>query len=393
MAIPLNGCASMRCCCATVSALKRSLTKGIVRQRHRQTLSHWYNCLQHPFEPHLDGAATLRDWLFMIKAISIGFAAALCCASLSMPENAAAQENSNQPPEHTQPWPNIAAGQSPEELAASMDGAPQLRRGVPVREIVEQRRRLDAELASLAPQRAGATDVYVLAVALDSDPVFAREAREAGRVLSRRYDGEGRTLTLAGPDGTRDDLPQGSIESLLVSLARIADLMDASEDVLALYTTSHGNKLGLAYHYGDTGYGVLSPARLKSVLEELGIERRIVIISACHSGVFVPVLAARNTAILTASASERNSFGCNPSNDWTFFGDALINRELRKPQSLSEAARAAALRIAGWEAQQRLLASLPQSAFGAGVNQWLSQLEASIPQTTSEPVGRPAVAE
>lgn len=317
---------------------------------------------------------------------------ALVCAFPSSP-GLLAQENPNQPPEHTQPWPNIAAGQSPDELAQSMAGAPELHRGVSVREIVSQRRRLDAALAALQPQRAGIVDAYVVSIALDSDPVFAREAREAGRVLTSRYDGAGRSLTLAGPDGTRDDLPQGSIEGLLVSLAHIADLMDPSEDVLILYTTSHGNRLGLAYHYGDTGYGVLSPARLKNAFAELGIERRILIISACHSGVFVPVLAARDTAILTASAAERNSFGCQPENDWTFFGDALINRELRKPQSLADAARAAALQIAGWETQKRYLASLPQSAFGAGVSQWLPQLETRMPQRVSDQVGRPAIGE
>lgn len=342
---------------------------------------------------NLDVAPALRDVLSMIKASTIGFAAMLCCASLSFAQNASAQENPHQPPEHTLPWPNIASGQTPEELSQSMAGAPELHRGVPVREIIAQRRRLDAELAALAPQRAGVVDAYVISIALDSDPVFAREAREAGRVLESRYRGEGRTLTLAGPDGTRDDLAKGSIRSLLVSLAHIAELMDNSEDVLVLYTTSHGNKLGLAYHYGDTGYGLLSPARLKSVLEELGIKRRILIISACHSGVFVPVLAARDTAILTASAAERNSFGCQPENDWTFFGDALINRELRKAQSLSDAARAAAVQIAGWETKKRLLASLPQSAFGAGVSAWLPALEARMPQVASQPVGRPAVAD
>lgn len=341
----------------------------------------------------LDARLAIRDVLSMFKASSIAILAALCCVSLTSPEIAHAQDNSNQPPEHTAPWPNIASGQTPEELTASMVGAPELNRGVPVREIVEQRRRLDSALAKLEPQRPGTVDTYVVSIALDSDPVFAREAREAGRVLATRYQGEGRTLTLAGPDGTRNDLPKGSIESLLISFAHIADIMDTSEDVLVLYTTSHGNKLGLAYHYGDTGYGLLSPARLKSVFEELGIERRILIISACHSGVFVPVLAARDTAILTASAAQRNSFGCQPENDWTFYGDALINRQLRKPQSLNDAARAAAVQIAGWESQKQLLASLPQSAFGAGVSQWLPSLEARMPQVASEPVGRPAVAD
>ena len=71
----------------------------------------------------------------------------------------------------------------------------------------------------------------------------------------------------------------------------------------------------------------------------------------------------------------------------------LINRALREPQSLAEAAREANLMIAGWEADQRLLASLPQSAIGANVSSWLPALEARMPQQATAPVGRPAVGE
>lgn len=305
----------------------------------------------------------------------------------------AAQDGANQPPEHTEPFPNIGMGETREEIMESFDAAPQLKRGEPARDLLEQRRRLAAALDALSPQRTGTVDAYVVSIALDSDPVFAREAREAGNVLSRRYDAQGRSITLAGPDGTSDDLPRGSIESLLVALAHIAEVMDGNEDVLVLYTTSHGLKLGLAYHYGDTGYGILSPARLRDALAELGIERRILILSACFSGVFVPELASADTAILTAAASERSSFGCDPENDWTFYGDALINRALREPQSLADAAQEANRTIAGWEAQQRLLASLPQSAFGANVASWLTALEARMPAQASARVGRPAIGE
>lgn len=302
-------------------------------------------------------------------------------------------DNPNQPPPHTQPWPSLANGQGQQAIAESIAQGPQFNRGEPVSVLLEQRRRLDAALTSLQPQRPGTPDAYVLTIALDSDPVFAREAREAGQVLSRRYGAVGRTLILAGPDGTQDDLPRGSIESLLLGLARIAELIDPAEDVLVLYTTSHGNQLGLAYHYGDVGYGVLSPARLASTLEELGIEKRILIISACYSGVFVPALASADTAILTAAAAQRSSFGCEPENDWTFYGDALINRALRAPVSLPEAASLAGRSIAEWESQKRLLASLPQSAFGAKTSQWLPLLEARIPQEATVPVGRPSVGE
>lgn len=304
-----------------------------------------------------------------------------------------AQSTPNQPPEHSAPFPNLGTGESREEVIESFELAPQLERGIDARALLRQQRLLASAFAGLQSQRAGTVDAYVITIALDSDPVFAREAREAGRVLARRYDAAGRTLTLAGPDGERDDLPRGSIDSLLTSIAHIAEVMDTEEDVLVLYTTSHGNKLGLAYHYGDSGYGVLSPARLAGALEEVGIDRRILIISACYAGVFVQPLASADTAILTAAASERNSFGCAAENDWTFYGDALINRAMRQPQSLAEVARVTNRTIAGWETTRGLLASLPQSVIGANVAQWLPALEARMPQVASAPVGRPAVGE
>ena len=314
-------------------------------------------------------------------------------AAMALAPAAFAQESSTTPPEHTAPFPNLGTGENREAMIESLELSPQLERGEPARVLLDQRRRLAGALASLQPQRRGTVDAYVVSIALDSDPVFAREAREAGRVLASRYDSAERTIVLAGPDGERDDLPRGSIDDLLVAIAHIAEVMDTAEDVLVLYTTSHGSKLGLAYHYGDTGYGVLSPARLAAALGEVGIERRIVIISACYSGVFVPALASADTAILTAAASERNSFGCAPENDWTFYGDALINRAMRQPLPLGEVARLTNRTIAEWETRSRLLASLPQSAIGAGVANWLPALEARMPQVASAPVGRPAIGE
>jgi hypothetical protein len=314
-------------------------------------------------------------------------------ATVLLAPGIAAQDNPNQPPAHTEPFPNLGTGENREAIVESYELAPQLDRAMDARELLRQQRLLGNALAGLQPQRSGTVDAYVITIALDSDPVFAREAREAGRVLASRYDATGRTLTLAGPDGVRDDLPRGSIDSLLLSIAHIAEVMDTEEDVLVLYTTSHGNKLGLAYHYGDSGYGILSPARLAGALEEVGIDRRILIISACYSGVFVPALASADTAILTAAASERNSFGCEAENDWTFYGDALINRAMRQPQDLAEVARMTSRMIAGWETQRRLLASLPQSAIGSNVSEWLPALEARMPQIASAPVGRPAVGE
>jgi hypothetical protein len=314
------------------------------------------------------------------------FAALLAVPALSQ----SAATNPNQPTPHTQPFPDLGSGESERERRASYDLSPELQRGFSAGHIREQRRRLDAALAALPPQTPGVPDAYVLTIALDSDPVFAREAREAARVLAARYGADKRTLTLAGPDGARDDAPHGSISALLLAISHLGSVMDSSEDVLVLYTTSHGMDLGLAYHYGDSGYGILSPATLKAALEEAGIRRRVLILSACYSGVFVPALASPDTAILTAAASTRTSFGCLAENDWTFFGDALINRALRQPVALPEAARMANRSVAEWEARARYLASLPQVSIGPEVGVWLPDIEARMPRVASAPVGRPA---
>ena len=295
------------------------------------------------------------------------------------------------PPRHVLPWPALGTGDTPAMVSASLALGPELNRGGSARELLADRRALDAALENLRPQQPGTVEAYVVSVALDSDPVFGREAREAGRVLARRYGADGRTITLAGPIGRGDTLPKGSPTSLTLVLAHIAELMDPAEDVLVLYTTSHGAPEGLAYHYGDSGYGLVSPLRLRSVLAELGIQRRIVLLSACYSGVFEPYIAGPDTVLVTAAAADRTSFGCRAENDWTFFGDALVNNALRKPTPLASAVEEARAAIAGWEASLALDASQPRMSIGEGTARWLPTLEQAVPRDAGTPVGAPAI--
>jgi hypothetical protein len=295
-----------------------------------------------------------------------------------------------QTPKHVSGWPGLASGENQAQAQASLLLGPELQRGRPAKEMLADSRRLAKALAAIQPQRKGVVDAYVVSVALDSDPVFGREAREAGKVLTRRYGAEGRSITLAGTDGSGPtQLPNGSMSSLTLTLARIAEVMDPNEDVLVLYTTSHGAPVGIAYHDGDEGFGILPPARFAALLTELGIRKRLLMISACYSGIFVPSLADADTALITAASAERPSFGCMAENDWTFFGDALINHALRKPQPLAPAAEEARTMIGGWEASNRLRPSQPQLSIGDGVAAWLTPLEAKLPAAIA-PVGKPA---
>jgi Peptidase C13 family len=256
-----------------------------------------------------------------------------------------------------------------------------------------QHKRLASAIAALQTQRPGTVDVYVISIGLDSDPVFGREAGEAANVLSRRYNAAGRTIFLtAGADDKATGIPQGSPPNLATALAAVAGKMNLKEDVLILFATTHGDpNSGLAYRDGNNGIGMIAPLRLASLLDGLGFERRMILLSACYAGIFLPLLTNENSIIVTAAASNRTSFGCAPGNDWTFFGDALINNGLRKAQPFDKAAEEAVSLIAKWESSKQLVPSRPQTFVGDKANIWLGQLDARIPKTETPKVGRAAI--
>ena len=230
-----------------------------------------------------------------------------------------------------------------------------------------QHEKLSKALSKIAPQRKGIVDAYVVVIGLDSDPVFKKETAEVFKVLQRRFGATTRSIRLAAGSGTDEtDAPQGSPPNLAITLAAIAAKMDMDEDVLVFYSTSHGSKeLGLVYRDGEEGFGVIAPKRLKLLFDELNFKRRVLLLSACYSGAFVRELANDDSVIVTAASSSRPSFGCTPGNDWTFFGDALINNAMRKAQPIAKAVAEATGLIALWEAKLGLEPSNPQVSIGA----------------------------
>ncbi|MEO5494236.1 MAG: C13 family peptidase [Sphingomonas sp.] len=296
-------------------------------------------------------------------------------------------------PEHVGGWPGLISGSNESEAKASIDLGPELERDRSPKWLLDEQRKLDKALGALGSQKPGVVDAYVVVVGLDSDPIFGREAREAGKVLSRRYNAVGHTIVLAGTDGNGPStLPNGSPRNLAVALARVAELMDKKQDVLVLYTAGHGAKVGLAYHDADDGFGIIPPARMARIFDELGIKNRLLILSACFSGIFVPSLSSDTTALFTAASADRTSFGCQSDRDWTFYGDAMINNALRQPVPLAKAGENAQALIAKWEGMNSdITPSQPQIAIGGKVSTWLTPLEARMPRTATPMVGRPAI--
>lgn len=332
----------------------------------------------------------MRLWLGRVART-----AGLLAVSLAITASATGQSATYAAPQHTTGFPGLVGGENPAEVAASLALGPELERDRSPRWLLDDQRKLDKSLAALSPQKAGQVDAYVVVVGLDSDPIFGREAREAGKVLSRRYNAVGHTIVLAGTEGSGlSALPNGSPRNLAIALARVAELMDRQQDVLILYTAGHGAKVGLAYHDGDDGFGIIPPERMARVFDELGIKNRLLILSACFSGIFVPTLSSDTTALFTAASADRTSFGCQADKDWTFYGDAMINNALRQPVPLAKAGEDARALVSKWEAMganMGIIPSEPQITIGSKVDVWLKPLEARMPKTATPLVGRPAI--
>ena len=161
--------------------------------------------------------------------------------------------------------------------------------------------------------------------------VFRREATGAAQVVARRFG--------SGPINVQYNSKKGgsaTIETLAMSLQAAANGMDAENDVLFLILTSHGSPAGLAVKAGRLTQ-TLTPSKLADMLAWTGARHKVVVISACYSGVFIPRLANANMLVITAADADHQSFGCRDKARWTYFGDAFFNVALRQAKSLKDA--------------------------------------------------------
>lgn len=238
-------------------------------------------------------------------------------------------------------------------------------------------------LAKLAPQRPGVVDTYVISAAFWNDPVFENEASQAAAVLARRYDASDRNIVLSAGRGARTQrtYPSASPNNFNAAIGKVAKVMDPKEDLLVVFVTSHGGQDGaVALQEAGRLGGALRALHLRTALQQAGIQTKLVIVSACFSGHFILPFSNPDTVVLTAAAADKTSFGCEPSRDWTFFGDALFNHAMRGGASVTQAFDEAREVITKWETdmhdgwqakpaaararEQEPLASNPQIAYG-----------------------------
>ncbi|WP_169829129.1 C13 family peptidase [Tsuneonella mangrovi] len=213
-----------------------------------------------------------------------------------------------------------------------------------------------------------ATDTLVLGIAADgSQELFAREAGEAlGRIEGRYGARHTSGLLLSNTENDLLRTPLATRANLVRTLAKFTAGRDPSKTTAIVYIAGHGamNATVATRLPTDDELRPINASFLAKALDEAGIGKRIVIVSACFGGSWIPALANRETIVMAAAAPDRTSFGCDDTRRLTIFGQAMLEGPLAKGAPWQQVFAAARNFVAHEEARLNVEPSDPQSYVG-----------------------------
>lgn len=210
--------------------------------------------------------------------------------------------------------------------------------------------------------------------------IVAGDWRGANGLRIDAFDNARRDVTLALIDAgfTAENIQQFSPDSR-------QGVLDATPDGLSkrwfsltkqapagclLYVTSHGTPGKIVM-----GKRELKPRDIDFMLDFSCADRpTVVVLSACYSGSFIPALAHPNRLVVTASRSDRSSFGCGSGFDYPVF-DACLLKALPKAPDFTALASATQSCVASREKAEKLSPpSEPQVSLGEDVAKLIPKL-------------------
>ena len=229
---------------------------------------------------------------------------------------------------------------------------------------------LDDALSDLDDENPGRTDLYFVGFLGDGhDDAYRQDMLEARRAIDERFDMRDRSIALVTSPATQLDTPMATVSHLRETLKEVAAAINPDEDVVMLYLAGPSRSDGsLDVALPPLELLPLSPAALRTLLDEAGILWRIVVVSSCHSAAFVDALKNETTLVL-AAADDDPKGGCALANGSTRLGATLFRDALPRTESLQEAFEAAQKEF------QRGGAAGSQLFIGSEIEQKLKELD------------------
>jgi len=225
--------------------------------------------------------------------------------------------------------------------------------------LLAQGRLLEEALGNV-PASTPAVELYTLTLGGDGkQSVFLRESDYVANMLISRFGAYGQ-IRLVNHRDHLGDRPMATRESLRRAALALAE-RSGPEDLIFIYLTSHGtSEHELVLDQPRMELADLPADELGAVLAPLKNRDKIVVISSCYSGGFIPVLKDERTLIMTATRADRVSFGCSEEANFTYFGDALFAQALNQTDDLEQAFKLARATVAERELADNFEASEPQ---------------------------------
>ncbi|MGG7647348.1 Uncharacterized conserved protein [Pseudomonas frederiksbergensis] len=225
--------------------------------------------------------------------------------------------------------------------------------------LLAQGRLLDDALSSV-PASTPTVELYTLTLGGDGkQSVFLRESDYVSNMLKSRFSAFGQ-IRLVNHRDHLVDRPMATRENLRRAAAALAE-RSGPEDLIFIYLTSHGtSEHEFVLDQPRMELSDLPADELAAVLSPLKNRDKIIVISSCYSGGFIPALKDERTLIMTASRADRVSFGCSEEANFTYFGDALFAKALNQTDDLEHAFKLARATIAERELADSFEASEPQ---------------------------------
>ncbi|WP_339490127.1 C13 family peptidase [Pseudomonas sp. EL_65y_Pfl2_R95] len=210
------------------------------------------------------------------------------------------------------------------------------------------------------PESTPEQEIYALTVAGDGkQSVFMREADYVTNLLQQRFSAQG-TITLINHRDHLNDRPMATRESIRRAVEGLAH-RTGPEDLVFIYLTSHGSRNHeLNLDVPRIQFADLPAKELAALLKPLADRDKVIVISACYSGGFIPELKDQRTLVITAASADRVSFGCSDDNDFTYFGRALFANALNQTDDLERAFAQAKSEVSRREKEQDFAPSEPQ---------------------------------
>lgn len=225
--------------------------------------------------------------------------------------------------------------------------------------LLEQGAMLEKALAAIPPSTP-AIELYGVSLGGDGkQSVFLREADYVANLLGERFGARG-VVRLVNHRDHLADRPMATRETLARTLRTLAE-RSGPEDLIFIYLTSHGSHdHQLVLDMPGLKLNDLSASELASLLAPLKDRYKVLVISACYSGGFIPALKNDKTLIMTAARSDRVSFGCSEEADFTYFGEALFAKAFQQTDDLKQAFALASSTVAKREKEEQFEPSEPQ---------------------------------